>query len=229
MAPVLLACLVYGAVRLPLLAVAIIATIALHALAPHKELRFIFLATACAPILVGAGLGSALQRAPSLRPSAVGIPVTIMLALAIAGYTAVTTYRGATRPDDWHRDRAMLQATAAARAIPGVCGLGVRSIWVYRSGGYSYWRRDAPIYFETWERAQKLETTDFRLRLKSVLHGLPVAQYPDAELARHSDKFNVIIGKQTDGLPGFTEQSCYGAGVPDDPRFCVFSRLGACG
>ena len=108
----------YGAVRLPVLAVVVVATIGLHSLAPHKELRFIFFATACLPILIGVGLGCALQRVPNLRRTVWGLPITVGAALLAALCIAVATSVGATRLDDWHRDRAVLQATAAARVFP---------------------------------------------------------------------------------------------------------------
>jgi hypothetical protein len=158
-----------------------------------------------------------------------GLPVRVGVTGIVASLIAWSTVARVTRLDDWHRDRSMLEAMAAARAVPGVCGLAVRTVWVYRSAGYSYWHRDVPIYFETWAQAQKLPGSEFPLRLESVLNGKPVPQYPDASLAAHTDKFNVIVGAHTDQLPGFKEQSCFGAGTIDDRRFCVFARPGDCG
>jgi len=227
-APVLLACAVLGAMRVPILAAVVLCTIGLHSLTPHKELRFIFLATACMPMLVGAGLGFLLQRMPRLRPTEMGAPVVVTLALTISGYMAVSTYVNATPLDAWHRDRSKLQATAAASVYPGVCGLAIRTIWVYRTGGYTYWNRDLPIYFETWDDAQKLEHFSFRMRLESMLGGRPVPQHPGAALAANTDKFNVMVGTRSDILPGFSERSCYGRESIDDPLYCVFARPGSC-
>lgn len=225
-APAILACLAFGAKRAPALAMAVILTIGLHAIPPHKELRFIFLATAAMPILIGIGL-DALAGYLSLRRAA--LPVRIGLAMGLGLLIAWGTLTRATRPDDWHRDRSVLQATAAARVMPAVCGLAIRTAWVYRTGGYTYWHRDVPIYWETWDGSQELPGSMFRLRLDSVLDGRPVAQYPAVALASHTDKFNAIIGLRTDGLPGFTEQGCFGQGSLDDRTFCVFTRPGGCG
>jgi 4-amino-4-deoxy-L-arabinose transferase-like glycosyltransferase len=227
-APALLAGAALGAVRVPVLAAVVLATFGLHSLTPHKELRFVFLATACMPMLVGVGLGVVLQRMPRLRPAAVGAPVAAALALAISGYTAVATYGHATPLDAWHRGRSVLQATAAARVYPEACGLAIRTIRVYFTGGYTYWHRDLPIYFETWDDAQKLEHSTFRLRLESVLGGRSVPQYPGAALAANAGKFNVMVGARTDSLPGFAESGCYGRGSLDDPAYCVFTRPGGC-
>jgi len=228
LAPVLLGCAVLGALRVPVLAIVVLCTICLHSLVPHKELRFIFLATACMPMLIGIGLGIVLQRVARLRPIAVSAPVTAILALAISGYTAIAAYGRASPLDAWHRFRSMLQATAAARVYPRACGLAIRTDWVYQTGGYTYWHRDAPIYFETWDDAQKLEHSQFRLRLESVVGGRPVPQYPGAALVANVSKFNVIIGARSAVLPGFSERGCYGIGSMDDPVFCVFIRPGGC-
>jgi hypothetical protein len=228
-APVLMVLVFLGAVRAPVLAAVVLCTIGLHSLTPHKELRFVFLATACVPMLIGVGLGFVLERMPRLRPTQVGAPLAVVLAVALAGCLAVATYRNATPPEAWHRDRSMLQATAAARSIPEACGLAIRTIWVYRTGGYAYWRRDLPIYFETWNDAQKLAHSAFPLRLDSVLDGRSTPQYPGAALAANTSKFNVMIGAPNDGLPGFSKSRCYGRGSLDDPAFCVFTRPGGCG
>lgn len=224
--PILVLCLVGGARRAPALALAVAGIVGLHMIPAHKELRFILLATVCMPILIGIGLDAFLNRmSAGLRGVAGRVAVTAGLALALAG----GTLRWATPLDDWHRDRGMLQAVAAARSIPNVCGLGIRRIWVYRSAGYSYWHRDAPLYFETWERAQTLPTTAIRLRLASVLDGKAVPQYPDDALAAHTAQFNALIGSPEDVLPGYTPRSCFGAGVAGDPEYCVFVRSGGCG
>lgn len=229
----LLACAVIGGVQVPVLGVVVLATIGLHSLVAHKELRFVFLATACMPALVGIGLGCLLQRMPRLRAAAWGAPSAVVLALAISSYTALTTYRHATLPDAWHRQRSLLQATAAARGYPAACGLAIRSPWVYLTGGYTYWDRSIPIYFETWEDAQiALQTalhTPFRMRLESVVNNESVPQYPGAALVAHADRFNVIVGPPEDALPGYSVTGCFGAASTDDPTICAFTRPGRCG
>ena len=224
----LLALALYGAARAPVLGLVVLATIALHTLSAHKELRFVFLATACMPMLVGIGLGGVLQRLPRFRAPLPGTAMALVLALVIAGATAASTYARATPGDAWDRDRSMLRAFAAARATPNACALAVRTIWVYRSGGYTYWHRDLPLYFETWDQAQHLDTSRFRLRLAEELDRQPVAQYPGAALAAHADRFNVMVGTDGDGLPGFVRTSCFGDGSPADPTYCVFVRPGGC-
>jgi hypothetical protein len=228
-ATTLLAFAAFGAVRIPVLAAVVLGTIGLHSLTPHKELRFVFLASACMPMLVGLGLGFVFQRVPRLRSVRAGAPVAAVLAVAVSAYTAASTYGNATPRDAWHRGRSMLQATAAARTYTGACGLALRPGWVYLTGGYTYWHRALPIYFEAWDAAQRLEHSTFRMRLESVIDGRSVPQYAGAAaLGAHAGKFNVMVGRPGDILPDFSERSCYGLGSDDDPAYCVFIRPGGC-
>ena len=154
--------------------------------------------------------------------------MALVLALVIAAATAIASFARATPADAWHRGRSILLATQAARRVPGACALGVRSIKVYRSGGYTYWHRDLPIYFDTWDASQVLEHTEFRLNLDSVLDGHHVPQHADGTFSAHPKAFNVLIGAPTDGLPGFSAGTCFGDGTRADPTFCVFTRPGGC-
>jgi hypothetical protein len=223
----ILLAVIYGATQAPTLAVLVIATISMHSMIPHKEARFVFLATACLPILTGLGVAGIRDRFRRYL-SQDRILTSIALALVVSMSTALATDRFASKPDDWHRGRSMLKAIAEARTHPDVCGLAIRG-WVYETGGYSYWHRDVPIYFETWDAAQTIGNSAVFLPLKSVLKSAPVPQYPGASLSANPDKFNVIIGLPTDGLPGFSKQGCYGSGLPDEKDFCVFVRPGGCG
>ena len=223
--PVLLVLLAVGARRAPVAALAVVATIGLHMLPAHKELRFVLLASVAMPIPIGLGLDALLLRSV---PRWTGWPTRVALSLGLALLIAWGTFSRATGADDWHRDESMLWATAAARSIEGVCGLAIRTIPVYRTGGYSYWHRDVPIYFEAWDRARAIPGSSIVLGLDSVLNGQRVPQYPGSVLAEHTGAFNAIVGAPDDGLPGFQRHVCYGAGRADDPQVCVFTRPGGC-
>ena len=90
--PLLLVLAIIGATRLPAVALAAVVTLLVHSLLPHKEFRFIYLATAAVPILVGAG-ASALLRALASRggrqPTAALLSFAVLLAAA-ESYAAAT-------------------------------------------------------------------------------------------------------------------------------------------
>ena len=224
-APVFLVALFFGARRAPTLAILIALTFGLHSLVPHKELRFIFLGMAAIPILIGLGLMSIMDRIPS-RWS--GLPYRVGVALCAVCFIAWGTAARTMPADEWHRDRSLLLATAAARDIDAACGLAIRDAAVVRSCGYSYWHRDLPIYYETWDAASTIQGSSLRLRIESVLDGRKVPQYAGANLSAHADKFNVAIGALTSGLPSFSVRVCFGEGRVDDRTFCVFTRPGGC-
>lgn len=224
--PVVLACFAVGAFRAPVLGLLTIAIVGMHTLTPHKEIRFILVAIDALPILVGIGLTDLLARLPArLSGARMRLAATVLLAAVVDWSTLVR----ATSGDAWHRDRAVLQATAAARNLPEICGLAFRTAAVYRSPGYTHWHRPSPLYFENWFPSQVLPSSGFRLRLENVLAGRTVPQFQMAAFGQHTGAFNAVIGLQADGLPGYTARACFGAGVLGDPIFCVFTRPGGCG
>ena len=155
--------------------------------------------------------------------ASIAAPVAAAL---IVGGEALTASAGATGPDAWHRDAAVLNAFVQARQLPELCGLAVRSLHIPRTGGYTYLHRDVPIYFGI--STMTASSLPAPLPLRVELNHAPVPQFTDAELARRTDRFNVIVGAPGDGLPGFQRRACFGAGRPDDRRLCVFERPGDC-
>lgn len=214
-----------GAVQAPALAAAAMVTLVAHALTPHKEVRFLYLAIAAAPMLIGLGVGRLVAGLPDPGARWAG---AVVIACVLAGSEAICAYSGGTPVDAWHRDRSIIAAFAAARAEPGFCGLGVRTAWVYRSGGYTYLHRSVPIYFETAEAMQHVEGSRFELPLRVENDRRTVAQHSGPALAENARSFNVLIGTPADVLPGYTAQACFGAGTKDDPTYCVFRRAGPC-
>lgn len=220
-APVLVGLAVLGARRAPGLAAAAALTLALHALTPHKEVRFLYLPIALAPVLIGLGADRMIQglrrRQPLVAPA---------VALVLAGAEAFCAVRGATAPDTWHRDRAAIQAFGAARDLPGLCGVAA-TLYFPKTGGYTYLHRDVPIYFD--RPALLLPGLPTGLPIRVRLNGSDVVQHPGPELLGRPDLFNVVVGRQDDAPPGYARQACFGSGEEHDPTVCVFQRPGACG
>ncbi len=231
LAPLLLGLAVYGAGRAPGLAIAAAVTLVLHSLSPHKELRFIYLAIAIAPLLIGTGAARLLAAAAARRGAGIGIviPAATLAGLLLVAAEAQSALSRATPEDAWHRGRSILQAFAVARDVPGVCGIGVRALHVFRSGGYTYLDRSVPLYFESFDTSQHLLESSFRMRIRVVLGGAVVPQPHDLDFPDFAARFNVLIGFPDSGLPGFARRQCIGTGAAGDPPMCVFVRPGGCG
>jgi hypothetical protein len=228
-APVILILMAAGARRAPALAIAAVTTVLLHSLSPHKELRFIYLAMAGFAILTG--LGAALyRRLSSETTQAKAVMLTAALAVSVTATEAWSAATRATSRYAWYTDRSLIQALEAAREQPGLCGLGVQFYWVYRADGYTYLHRDVPIYYASFERAQHIPHSPFPMRftLRVLLRGAAVPQFPDAAFPRAADRFNVMIGRESDSLAGFHRVACFGGVDFADAPVCLFRRPGPC-
>jgi GPI mannosyltransferase 3 len=214
-----------GALRAPALAIVAVAVIGLHSATGHKELRFVFLALAAAPILVGLGTARLRERfgARAVRPA-----VAVGGACVLAFGAAAVGFRQVTPPDAWTRDRSTLAAFEAAGRVPGVCGVGVQHLWVYRTGGYTFLGRNVPLYFESFERAQHVEGWPVRFPLEVRLNGQSVPQYPDRAFAEAGGHLNVLISPRGDELPGFALDRCFGSDSLDQLEICLYRRPGGC-
>ena len=226
-APILLALAVIGGFRVPALGIAAAVTLIEHTAVSHKEVRFIYLAIAIAPILIGIGCASVLQvLRQRVGPNAamIGTPLVFMLGVALSWTLATTEPLNAR----WEFERASLQAFAAARAKPNLCGLAVRDSF-YDSGGYTYLHREVPIYFADFDPARALEGTSVTMRMAVMLLGKRVPQFPGASLAGESGRYNYLIAEQPHTVPGFSPVACFDdAERKGRPPLCLFSRPGPC-
>ncbi len=218
--PILLGLAIMGATAAPALAAAAAVTLVTHASTPHKEVRFLYLAIAIAPILIGLGLSQLTRRWATYAR------LLLPLGLLIAAVEAVSVRAHATPPDAWHRARSIIEAFYFARDVPVFCGLGVRSLWVFSSGGYTYLHRNVPIYFEKAEAVR--DSFIIPLDFKVELQGAVVPQFSQQRFSQQADHYNLLIGRPADALPGFSPLACFGAGSADDPQTCVFQRPGGC-
>ena len=110
--PLMLGLAVVGATRFPALAIAALATLLMHSLLPHKEVRFIYLTLAALPILIGLGATSllgqlAVRRGP--RVVMVGAPVFLAFVAMLASYVGTSPLGGR-----WSLQRGMVHAFLAA-------------------------------------------------------------------------------------------------------------------
>ena len=122
-----------------------LAFIAAHSLVPHKELRFLFPAL---PIFFAvAALGLEAARAPHWAPAGL-----LAGALLSAATFPTLTYGRLGLSNPPRRTPALDHAgpenrlLLAARGRDDLCGLQLRSVEHWRTGGYSYLHRPVPLY-----------------------------------------------------------------------------------
>ncbi len=170
----------------PLLGVLVLLVVLPHSLIAHKEVSFV--QAAVAPTLVLAGLGAC--RCSRWWASLTGRKAgRWMTACLLASWLAIAaaTGRGAGFLPLWTRDRADLEAMAALRDDPALCGLGVR--WPRRwfwSAGDALLGRPVPIYaFGSAAGTRRVAPA-----IDAAIGGPDVA----------------------DGLPGFTVTRCWPGG-----------------
>jgi GPI mannosyltransferase 3 len=217
--PLLLGLAVMGATRFPALAIAALATLVMHSLLPHKEVRFIYLALAAAPILIGLGATRVFQiLAERYGPRAItaGVPSFLVLVVVLTGFIAT----GPLGPR-WSMQRGMVHAFLAAHREPGLCGLQVRDIPSWRSGGYTYLNRDVPLMFDPYVPEVHQKGAPFLLRYIVEREGGPVPQL--------RSPYSHVIAEAAHRPAGFDPVVCFPEDVgPEEPELCLFRRPGGC-
>ncbi len=225
--PILLMLAIIGGIRLPTLG--LVATVALieHLAVPHKEVRFIYLTIAIAPILVATGCHAVLALLAERLGSTVlkvGIPATLGLLSLLSWHLGTHLPLG----NRWSFERAGLDAFALARKQPDLCALAVRDLF-FDSGGYTYLHRDVPMYYADFDPARVLAGTPVTMRLFIMRHGAPVPQYPGAALAGASARYNYLVAQSDHPIAGFAPMACFNdAERGERPPLCLYRRPGGC-
>jgi len=221
-APILLGLAAWGAIKapapIPALAVGALATVLIHTAVPHKEVRFIYLALAVAPILIGLGAALLLDRLRLSRPGPLGVGCVMVLVLAWTGLSAAGAVGPALGPR-WSLNRAPVEAFLAAQRLPALCGLTVRDMRLIDSGGYAYLHRKVPLYFEDSEGAVTLPGSRVTLRFSAERdrRAEPLRSIPP------SGGYNAVIARSDASETGMVRVACF----PDPARagdagYCLF-------
>ena len=221
------ALLMVGMFRMPALAVAAGATLLLHSLIPHKEVRFIYLTIAVAPILIGLGFAWLIDRLTQARRG-----ITVGAAALVLLLASWTSWRTGTGPLGWRWqvERASVEVTLAAHAEPAICGLLVRDVWFWRSGGYTYLNRDVPLWYGYYDPDLKLPHTDRPEIVRVMRHGREVPQFTLDRIAANTRRFSHMIADQGWQEPGYTQVACFDDvnRANDEPPLCLYRRPGGC-
>jgi GPI mannosyltransferase 3 len=217
--PLMLALAAVGARRFPALAIAAVATLAMHSLLPHKEVRFIYLTLAAVPILIGLGATDVIRTlAERHGQRAITIGVPLFLGLGALMSWSIATGPLAAR---WSFQRGMVHAFLAAHREPNLCGLQVRDMPAWKSGGYTYLNRDVPLMFEPHVPEVWLPGVAIPLRLSVERTGGPVPQM--------RSPYSHVIAQAAHAPPDLDRVACFPQDArPDEPELCLFRRPDGC-
>jgi phosphatidylinositol glycan class B len=218
--PLLLGLAAVGAVRFPALAIAALATVVMHSVLPHKEVRFIYLALAAFPILIGLGATQVIRllaERHGSRVATVGGPVILVFGALLSWYIGTTPLN-----ERWSLQRGTVHAFLAAHQEPALCGLQVRDIPLWRSGGYTYLNRDVPLMFDPHIPEVRLSGLSMPLRFIVERAGGLVPQL--------RSPYSHVIAQSAHAPEGFERVVCFPDDArPDEPELCLFRRpAGAC-
>ncbi|PTL81338.1 hypothetical protein [Vitiosangium sp. GDMCC 1.1324] len=144
---------VLAARRAPGLLAMATAFFVLHALQPHKELRFLVPVLPLFAALAGVGLDAVLRHLPP-SPARLALPLVVV---AVAGASGLRVGRLTfgdlgqyedlkPRASAWDDFGPVNRLLITAGQLPGVCGLKVEAVHLAWTGGYSYFHRDVPLY-----------------------------------------------------------------------------------
>jgi len=221
------ALLIVGVFRMPALAIAAAVTLLLHSLVPHKEIRFIYLTIAIAPILIGLGAAWLIDRLAHARRSFAAGAATLFLLLA----TVLSWHTGTGLLGwRWQVVRADIEVTLAAHAEPAMCGLMVRDVWFWRSGGYTYLNRDVPLWYGFYDPNLKLPHTDRPEIVRVMRGGHEVPQFTLDQIGANTRRFSHMIADQGWQEPGYSQVACFDDvnRGDDEPPICLYRRPGGC-
>jgi uncharacterized membrane protein YhaH (DUF805 family) len=217
--PLLLGLAGVGARRFPALAIAAAATLVMHSVVPHKEVRFIYLTVAAMPILIGIGAAEvlrALSERYGARMTTFGAPGFLLCAAALSWFIAT----GPLAPR-WSFERGMVHAFLAAHREPGLCGLQVRDIPAWKAGGYTYLNRDVPLTFDPPLGEMRLPGLAIPLRGWVEREGGPIPQI--------RSPYSHVVAEAAHPPAGFSPVVCFPDDVqPGEPELCLFRRPGGC-
>jgi hypothetical protein len=121
----------------------------------------------------------------------------------------------------WSFQRGVVHAFLAAHQEPGMCGLQVRDMPSWESGGYTYLNRDVPLMFEPYVPEVRIPGVPVPLHFMVERQGGPVPQI--------RSPYSHVIADAAHEPTGFDPVACFPDDArPGEPELCLFRRPGGC-
>jgi hypothetical protein len=228
---------IVGAYRAPLLSITALTILVSHSFFGHKEYRFIVFVMLSLPIFIALGAAALTDRL-RIRVSPMTswiVPLVIAAGVPTISYGAWQSIR---REESVHNE-GVINAFSAAHEQAKLCAVGVSDVPWFLTGGYTYFDRDAPIYYSElltpsknriysvgdlgWGRAR------IPMQMDVVLEGQTIVQLPRDSLFKNTNAFNYLVAAQGRRVPGYSTVHCFanGRGLLW-PGTCLLRRPGGC-
>ncbi|MDB5703261.1 MAG: hypothetical protein JWN66_377 [Sphingomonas bacterium] len=160
----IVAAAIIGARRYPALLIAALVNLALHALVPHKEYRFILLTTSLLVTLAAIGSVDLLRLHFSGRRPALALSAAWFLLSAACGALGSSTR-------EWGNNPRLIAAWRIAGQAPAACGIGIYRPTHPLVASYALFGLDTPIYqFDDPEMIDAQRSRAFNLILTPWAH-----------------------------------------------------------
>lgn len=190
-----------GAKRYPALGAAAILNLVVHSAIAHKEFRYLLLSLLLVVLLAAIGTVDAIVAAGDRKRQA------RLFVIAFASWIAASILTGLAPYDLRSMATPKLQAFAALRAQPALCGVALSHVDWFQTGGYAYLHRRVPLYVPD------------------------LTKRPDRSLGEARAAYDTIVaGPTAHAIPaGFTQTGCFGnESRRPDQAVCVYQRPGNC-
>jgi len=164
----------------------------LHAVTPHKELRFILPILPVALTLAAAGADVALERLASVRLAWTCLAVMVALCttqvasvtLGELGYRAAGGVDIASSPFDHYGD--VNRALSWVGEQDDVCGVTLTDVRPWWMGGFTYLHRDVPLFVGALDQSATRSNYVIARKQASDHDFTPVASFGDTVVQRRS-------------------------------------------
>jgi hypothetical protein len=192
-----------GGRRVPFVLVSAFLIVIAHSFIGHKEYRFIYPAILLFSIAAGIGAVDAVRmlthgwRDGGRNPANAGIVAICAIWWALLVFVNLI---GRDYQKHWDRAHNSVEAALYVSKMQNVCGIGLNRVGNYETGGYSYFHKRVPLFWET-EQSWKVmaKAPAFNVMLYSPKNASARARLKDGTTYRSVACFNDVCVMQRPG------------------------------